>query len=128
MRPDMSAIPSEYLTTSTTLRPTKRRPNKQDPICKLPIEPEYDVGFEAGYRFGTKIDSRIEYNDIPAKFKKGYELSLEFKTNQSDGVLFYAADVRHTDFIVLFMQNGYVSIRSIKNVIVLNCLHSIKFI
>lgn len=110
VRPDYETARPEYLTTSTTVRPTKRRPNKQDPICKLPIEPDYDVGFEAGYRFGTSAESRIEYVDIPAKFKKGYELSLEFKTDKPDGVLFYAADSRHTDFILLFLQDGYVSL------------------
>lgn len=98
----------EYLTTSTTVRPTKRRPNKQDYMCKLPTEPEVDVGFEAGYLFGTTIDSRIEYTEIPTKLKKGYDISLEFKTDQPDGVLFYAADSRHTDFIVLYMKDGYV--------------------
>lgn len=98
----------EYLTTSTTVRPTKRRPNKQDDMCKLPTEPELDVGFEAGYLFGTTIDSRIEYTEIPTKLKKGYDISLEFKTDQPDGVLFYAADSRHTDFIVLYMKDGYV--------------------
>lgn len=109
VRPNYNVKPQEYLTTSTTVRPTRRRPNKQDPICKLPADPEYDVGYEAGYRFGTTIDSRIEYTDIPAKFRKGYELSLEFKTDKPDGVLFYAADSRHTDFIVLFLLDGYVS-------------------
>lgn len=113
----------EYLTTTTTVRPTKRRPNKSDPICKLPTEPEYDVGFEAGYRFGTTAESRIEYTDIPAKFKKGYELSLEFKTDQPNGVLFYAADSRHTDFIVLFLKDGYVSLLNIQY----PCLKIISF-
>lgn len=110
VRPDYATVPQEYLTTTTTVRPTKRRPNKQDPICKLPTDPEYDVGYEAGYRFGTGIESRIEYTDIPAKFKKSYQLSLEFKTDQPDGVLFYAADSRHTDFILLFLKDGYVSV------------------
>lgn len=100
----------DYLTTTTTIRPTKRRLNKQDSVCKLPAQPESDVEFDAGYRFGTVIDSRIEFNDVPAKIKKSYEISLEFKTNQPDGVLFYAADSRHTDFIVLYLQDGYVSI------------------
>lgn len=98
-----------YLTTTTTTRPTKRRPNKQDPICKLPPDPESDVEFDAGYRFGTAIDSRIEFAEVPVKIKKSYEISLEFKTDKPDGVLFYAADSRHTDFIVLYLQNGYVS-------------------
>jgi len=98
----------EYLTTSTTVRPTKRRPNKEDSVCKLPTESEPDVGYEAGYLFGTIKDSRIEYTDIQTKLKKGYDISLEFKTDQPDGVLFYAADSRHTDFIVLYMKDGFV--------------------
>lgn len=101
--------PQDYLTTTTTIRPTKRRPNKQDPICKLPAEPESDVKFDAGYRFGTALDSRIEFADVPSKIKKSYDISLEFKTDKPDGVLFYAADSRHTDFIALYLQDGFVS-------------------
>lgn len=100
--------PPEYLTTSTTVKPTKRRPQKPDSVCKLSADPEPDVGYEAGYRFGTAIDSRIEFNDVPSKLKKGYDISLEFKTDQPDGLLFYAADNRHTDFVALYLQDGYV--------------------
>lgn len=100
--------PQEYLTTSTTIKPTKRRPAKQDSVCKLSADPESDVGYDAGYRFGTVIDSRIEFNEVPSKLKKGYDISLEFKTDQPDGLLFYAADNRHTDFISLYLQDGYV--------------------
>lgn len=106
IRPDLRE-PSEYLTTSTTLRPTKRRPNKQDPICKLPVDADYGE-FDVGYRFGTKNDSRIEYYEVPAKFKKSYELTLEFKTKHPDGILFYAAGEHHSDFVVLYMKDGYV--------------------
>lgn len=106
-------VPQEYLTTTTTVKPTKRRPSKHDSVCKLPTEPEPDVGYEAGYRFGTTIDSRIEFNEVPSKLKKGYDISLEFKTNHSDGVLFYAADSRHTDFIVLYLQDGYVRMQDL---------------
>lgn len=99
----------DYLTTSTTLRPTKRRPSKQDPICKLTPDPESDVGFNAGYRFGTVIDSRIEYAELPAKIRKSYDISLQFRTEKPNGTLFYAADSRHTDFIVLYLKDGHVS-------------------
>lgn len=104
-------VPKEYLNTTIFVKPTKRRPSKQDSACKLPVEPELDVGYEAGFRFGTAIDSRIEFNDVPSKLRKGYDISLEFKTNHSDGVLFYAADSRHTDFIVLYLKDGYVCIQ-----------------
>jgi laminin, alpha 3/5 len=43
---------------------------------------------------------------VPAKLKKSYDISLQFKTDQPDGVLFYAADARHTDFIALYMKGG----------------------
>lgn len=99
----------DYLTTTTTLRPTKRRPSKQDPICKLPADPESDVDFSAGYRFGAIIDSRIEFAEVPVKIRKSYDISLQFKANKPNGVLFYAADSRHTDFIVLYLKDGHVS-------------------
>lgn len=102
------ALP-EYLTTTTTTRPTKRRPSKQDPICKLPVEPELDVDFDAGYRFGTSGDSRIEFTQIRTKVKKAYEFSLQFNTAEPNGVLFYAEDEYHSDFIGLYLKNGYVS-------------------
>lgn len=100
----------EYLTTTTTTRPTKRRPSKQDPICKLPVEPELDVDFDAGYRFGTSGNSRIEYAQIATKVRKAYEFSLQFNTAQPNGVLFYAEDDYHSDFIGLYLKNGYVSL------------------
>lgn len=99
------------LSPETTQRTTRRRPiqeNKVEPICKLPIEPEVDVDFDAGYRFGTTTDSRIEFTQIPSKIKRSYDISLQFKTTSSDGVLFYAADSRHTDFIALYLQEGKV--------------------
>lgn len=90
---------------------TRRRPiqeNKVEPICKLPDEPLIDVDFDAGYRFGTTTNSRIEFTQIPSKIKRSYDISLQFKTNSSDGVLFYAADGRQTDYIALYLQDGKV--------------------
>lgn len=108
---DNRVIPhnEDYLTTTTTIRPTKRRPTKQDSECELSPDPESDVDYNAGYRFGAVIDSRIEFADVPVKIRKIYDISLQFKTNKSSGVLFYAADSRHTDFIVLYLKDGYVS-------------------
>lgn len=105
----LGPLAPEYLTTTTTTRPTRRRPSKQDPICKLPVEPELDVDFDAGYRFGTTGDSRIEFTQIPGKVKKAYEFSLQFNTAESNGVLFYAGNDNDKDFIGLYLKNGYVS-------------------
>lgn len=105
----------ETLDTSSKQPPTNRtafvRPlyeDREDPVCKLPATPDFDVDYDAGYRFGTTSDSRIEFQQIPAKIKNGYEISLRFRTNEADGVLFYAADLQHSDFIALYMQNGHV--------------------
>jgi len=37
-----------------------------------------------------------------------YEFSLEFKTLSADGIMFYVADERHIDYIVLYMKGGQV--------------------
>lgn len=98
-------------TQPTTLRPTRRRPaadNRTEPICHLPVEPELDVDFDAGYRFGTSSDSRVEFTSIPSKIKKSYDIALQFRTSHPDGVLFYASDSRHTDFIGLYLKDGKV--------------------
>lgn len=31
---------------------------------------------------------------------------MDFKTTDSDGVLFYTADNRHDDFVTLYMEDG----------------------
>lgn len=33
---------------------------------------------------------------------------MDFKTNSRNGVLFYAADSRHEDFIAVYMHHGHV--------------------
>uniref|UniRef100_A0A1B0CH53 Netrin axonal chemotropic factor n=1 Tax=Lutzomyia longipalpis TaxID=7200 RepID=A0A1B0CH53_LUTLO len=96
-------------TTTTTQRPFRRPDTPAPPPqtdCRLPAEPEWDVDFEAGYRFGTGLNTRVEYLQMPTKPKRAYDFSLQFKTTDPDGVLFYAADSRHTDFIALYLQKG----------------------
>ncbi|XP_055387187.1 laminin subunit alpha [Condylostylus longicornis] len=90
--------------------PTKLpAPETSKSDCVLPINPDYDVGFEAGYRFISVRDRRVEINSIASgKFKKQHEISLEFRTLEKDGLLFYASDSRHTDFIALYLNNGQV--------------------
>lgn len=92
-------------------RPKFNRPvydEPDEPVCKLPATPNLDVDFNAGYRFGVNSESRVEFMQIASKIKKSYEISLKFRTTESDGVLFYAAGSDHTDFIALYLQNGRV--------------------
>lgn len=101
---------------TTTKLPTTQRTNfvrpiyedMEDPVCKLPATPDLDVDYDAGYRFGTTSDSHIEFMQIPATIKNSYEISLRFRTNDADGVLFYVEDSKNVDFIALYMQNGHV--------------------
>lgn len=106
-------------TTTTTERTTTTRattpkprptysPDQKESLCALPVIPEYDVGFEAGYRFGTGVDSHIEFDAQPGRTKGSYDFTMEFRTNKADGILFYAADARHTDFVAVYMRNGYL--------------------
>ncbi|XP_058457360.1 laminin subunit alpha [Malaya genurostris] len=103
-----STEPTTTTTTTTTTKRPRPPPEKPEPTCKLPVVPDQDVDFDAGYRFGTGPFSHIEFNEIPQKTKKQYEFSLSFKTESSEGVLFYAADSRHTDFIALYLREGKV--------------------
>lgn len=119
---DKEELPDVYETTTTSTTPTTTQtttsttttkrprppPEKPEPTCKLPVVPDQDVDFDAGYRFGTGPFSHIEFDEIPQKIKKQYEFSLSFKTESSEGVLFYAADSRHTDFIALYLREGKV--------------------
>lgn len=83
-------------------------PAPDEPICKLPATPNLDVDFDAGYRFGTTTGSYVEFMQIASKIRKSYEISLKFRTTESEGLLFYAADTRHTDFIALYMQDSHL--------------------
>ncbi|XP_050097931.1 laminin subunit alpha isoform X1 [Anopheles aquasalis] len=108
---EISTVSTSTDTTTATTVPTVRARVSADevgPICKLPVTPEQDVDFDSGYRFGTGQFSHIEFNEVPLKNKRHYDYSLSFKTEMPEGVLFYAADTRHTDFIALHLHNGRV--------------------
>lgn len=100
-------------TTSTTTEPTTtKKPYSVDekhPECVLPAIPNYDVDFDAGYRFGTKANSYIEFKPKPEDTQNAYEFSLTFRTDKQNGLIFYASDDRHTEFVALFMKDGYVT-------------------
>lgn len=106
---DITVAPYKPIPPPT--KTTTKRPPPLDgprPICQLPVKPEWDVDFDHGYRFGTGQFSRIEFTEISIKPRRAYDFAMEFKTDSPDGVLFYASDARHTDFIALYMQDGHL--------------------
>lgn len=92
-------------------RPVMRpEPNKPDDHrCKLPINPNYDVDYiEAGYRFFSMREQRIEIPTLHAKLRKHHDVSLVFRTDYPEGLLFYASDKKHSDFIALYLYDGRI--------------------
>jgi len=77
--------------------------------CKLPLTPasDRDVDRNSGLRFGTQRETYLEF-DRRLKIVKRSEFGIEFKTTEKEGIIFYIADDRNSDFIALFMKDGKV--------------------
>lgn len=76
--------------------------------CALPLEPAKDDIQEGSYQFGASSRSWLEYYVARGKFRKHFDFSFEFKTNAEEGVLFYASDQIHSQFVSVFLKNGHV--------------------
>lgn len=97
-------------TTTTTAKPwpTRAQAEKKEG-CQLgrdKFDWDLDLDMASGYRFGLKKDSRAEIHDYMQNKRRAFDFYLEFKTTSPDGLLFYAADPRHTDFVGLYMEGG----------------------
>lgn len=111
-----TAAPTTARTQAPVVDTTTSRPkpvyteDQKHPLCVLPVIPEYNVDFDsAGYRFGTSENSYVELESVPALTRNAYKFSLLFRTAKQNGLLFYAPDNRHTDFITIFLKDGYVN-------------------
>ncbi|XP_066250557.1 laminin subunit alpha isoform X1 [Euwallacea similis] len=86
----------------TTPKPTQEG-------CALPVRPAEEDLKQNGQRFGAQPDSRLEYNTARGKFRKSFEFSLEFKTKEPNGIIFYVSDEnQHKHFAAVLLQEGYV--------------------
>jgi hypothetical protein len=56
-------------------------------------------------RFGNKRETYLEFKK-KLRLKKRSDFGVEFKTSESDGIIFYIADEKNSDFIALFVKNG----------------------
>ncbi|KAH1008402.1 hypothetical protein HUJ05_008957 [Dendroctonus ponderosae] len=77
--------------------------------CALPLEPAMEDFKQSGQRFGANPGSRLEFNTPRGKFRKNFDFSLDFKTSEPDGIIFYVSDGKtHKQYAALLLQNGYV--------------------
>uniref|UniRef100_A0A8D8UVI4 Laminin subunit alpha n=1 Tax=Cacopsylla melanoneura TaxID=428564 RepID=A0A8D8UVI4_9HEMI len=101
---DSSTKPTLPTQVTTTPSPT---PYGQ---CALPLHPapDNDLTNSSGHRFGTSKFSRIEYPTITGRFKNKFDFSVDIKTIEQDGVVFYVADPKHIDYVALFMKENMI--------------------
>lgn len=107
--PDFREFDEDHgpITRRPLLWPDLNKPT--DPRCKLPINPNYDVDFiEAGYRFFSVREQRLEIPSLSAKIRRHYAVTFSFRTDYHEGLLFYASDKYHTDYIAVFLSEGRI--------------------
>ncbi|SPP85142.1 laminin subunit alpha [Drosophila guanche] len=99
-------MPQKTLTT----RPTPKMNQPSDERCKLPVNPNYDVDFETGgYRFYSLKEQRLEINSLPVKLRRHHDVSISFRTEYPNGLLFYASSKQKDDFIAVYLLDGRVT-------------------
>ncbi|XP_029655372.1 laminin subunit alpha [Octopus sinensis] len=107
----VNICPLDISTTvpSTSVVPATPPPTLPPGQCALPKVPAAADSYSAsGHRFGaTSNASRWEVN-IRNKNNRKNHLSIEFQTMTPDGVLLYAADKKHRDFISVYLKGGEV--------------------
>lgn len=105
-------VESEHVPQSTVPTPTSPSTPAPTPAgqCVLPYSPasDPDVREESGMRFGTKRFSHYEFGSLPRASKHSFELSIEFKTEQSNGTIFFVSDKNYVDHIALYLIKGKV--------------------
>lgn len=108
---EVTVRPAPITTTTAETTTTKVYSiDQKHPECKLPVMPEYDVDFDsAGFLFGTKPSSYVEFEPSPDQTRTAYDFSLTFRTDKQDGLLFYASDDRHTDYVSIYLKHGYIN-------------------
>ncbi|CAH1963974.1 unnamed protein product [Acanthoscelides obtectus] len=118
---------NDFLRTSTegargvpplsTLAPEVRRPVDTVPLttprpklegCALPLDPKRENEKEVGYRLGTQRYSRLKFSTPRGKYKKRFDFRLEFKTRESEGILFYSSNRDHNHYAAVYLEEGKV--------------------
>ena len=71
-----------------------------------------DINLNSGTRFGNVKFSRFQYDSLPGKTGRIWdksEMSIEFKTSEPDGIIFYAGEKEpYVDHITVYLKGGSV--------------------
>ncbi|XP_064486972.1 laminin subunit alpha-like [Ornithodoros turicata] len=91
------------------------RPSVTLPGCVLPLHPaeDEDLRPDSGIRFGNTPHSRLEYHIstfLIGSLLDESVISMEFRTQHRDGVLFYIGSSNMVDYIAIFMKDGKVHV------------------
>lgn len=76
------------------------------------MAPSTPANMTHGYRFGTATDSRLEYEQGRGRYKNNHDFSVDFKTTDAEGLIFYVGDPKHLHFVSLYLTNGKVCLLS----------------
>ncbi|XP_074042767.1 laminin subunit alpha [Leptinotarsa decemlineata] len=77
--------------------------------CALPLNPIQESVHIVGYRFGTHQESRLEFNTPRGKYKKNFDFRFEFRTKETEGILFYVSDSKdHKHYASVYLMAGHV--------------------
>ncbi|KAL1517260.1 hypothetical protein ABEB36_001047 [Hypothenemus hampei] len=76
--------------------------------CALPLEPAPEDYKQSGNRFGTQPESRQEFHSARGRLRKNFEFSLDLKTNEPNGIIFYITDGKHKHYSALLIVDGYL--------------------
>ncbi|CAG9821860.1 unnamed protein product [Phaedon cochleariae] len=83
--------------------------------CALPTDPVQESVQVVGYRFGTADQqSRLEFSTPRGKYKKSFDFRFEFRTRETEGILFYVSDStrvpsqEHKHYAAVYLMGGHV--------------------
>lgn len=76
--------------------------------CALPQVSHGHREDSRGIRFGLQPGSRLEFDKVPEAFDNNLEFSIQLRATASNGILMFVTNEKHSDFMVLYMQEGRV--------------------
>ncbi|OAD58422.1 Laminin subunit alpha [Eufriesea mexicana] len=96
------------ITTTETTASTQRTTPYHVGQCRLPYYPATDPAMENAWRFGTAINSRLEYRSLNGRYKDDYDFQIDVKTMADDGIIFYTSDLSNQNLIAVYIKDGKV--------------------